>query len=305
MNVRPEQKEFDELALLTGIDPSFIEKDWFVTQVVAAIASFAYEGFLFVFGGGTALSKAHNLIKRFSEDVDFKVIAPSEHSRASRSKFKHILHAYLRSSGFAIGGSQITAKNENRHLVFEFQYPSYYPKGAALRPHLLMECSIRTPQAPGVVCPVSSFINLGYGRPPEVGGILCINPTESAADKLSALAWRIPARSRTAEQDDPALVRHLHDLAVLQERVSADENFPLFAVRAMKEDERRLPALADISMEDRLRQMLEILENDPEYPAEYETYVRGVSYAEAWELPDFRKAMASVRQLVKIVSLTQ
>ncbi|KZK75313.1 MAG: hypothetical protein A3K90_09020 [Pelodictyon luteolum] len=55
MNVRPEQEEFDELALLTGIDPSFIEKDWFVTQVVAAIASFAYEGFLFVFGGGTAL----------------------------------------------------------------------------------------------------------------------------------------------------------------------------------------------------------------------------------------------------------
>jgi hypothetical protein len=31
MNRRPEKELFEEVALLKNIDPSFIEKDWFVT----------------------------------------------------------------------------------------------------------------------------------------------------------------------------------------------------------------------------------------------------------------------------------
>ena len=84
MNERPDQTEFEEVALLNGIEPSFIEKDWFVTQVVAALAAFQYEEFEFVFTGGTALSKAHSLIKRFSEDADFLVIALPEQKAESR-----------------------------------------------------------------------------------------------------------------------------------------------------------------------------------------------------------------------------
>jgi predicted nucleotidyltransferase component of viral defense system len=66
MSGRPEQPEFEEIALLTGIEPSYIEKDWFVTQVVAALAAFRYEGFEFIFAGGTALSKADK--ERFAPD---------------------------------------------------------------------------------------------------------------------------------------------------------------------------------------------------------------------------------------------
>ena len=75
MNRRPEKELFEEVALLKNIDPSFIEKDWFVTQVIAVLADLNAEDFEFVFTGGTALSKAHHLIQRVSEDVDFRVIA--------------------------------------------------------------------------------------------------------------------------------------------------------------------------------------------------------------------------------------
>ncbi len=75
MNRRPEKGLFEDVALLKTIAPSFIEKDWWVTQVIAVLANHTAEGFEFVFTGGTALSKAHNLIQRFSEDVDFRVIA--------------------------------------------------------------------------------------------------------------------------------------------------------------------------------------------------------------------------------------
>jgi hypothetical protein len=38
MNQRPEKEVFEEVALLKSIAPSFIEKDWFVTQIIAVLA---------------------------------------------------------------------------------------------------------------------------------------------------------------------------------------------------------------------------------------------------------------------------
>ena len=54
-------------------------------------------------------------------------------------------------------------------------------------------------------------------HPPEITHIGCIDPAESAADKLSAIAWRILDRVRGGEDDDQYLVRHLHDLAILED----------------------------------------------------------------------------------------
>ena len=301
MNKRPNQTEFEEVALLNGIEPSFIEKDWFVTQVVAALAAFQYEEFEFVFTGGTALSKAHSLIKRFSEDVDFLVIAPPEQkSRKPLSKFKRAALAYLREYGFAIGDGQVTAKDDNRHVAFAFDYPSYFSQDKALRPHVQLEFSVRDPQYPAIPLPVSSFVSKAYKRPPEVARMGCINPVENAADKLSALAWRIPMRIRGDEKGDPALVRHIHDLALLKDQALADEKFPALVTRAMQVDDRRASALSGLSIEEKFGQMLERLKNDPEYPTEYDTFVKGVSYAAEGECPDFTTALQAVRQLVRI-----
>ena len=38
MNPRPEQTLLEEIALLKGIDASFVEKNWFVTQTIKLIA---------------------------------------------------------------------------------------------------------------------------------------------------------------------------------------------------------------------------------------------------------------------------
>ncbi len=184
MNERPDQTEFEEVALLNGIEPSFIEKDWFVTQVAAALDAFQYEEFEFIFTGGTALSKAHNLIKRFSEDVDFLAIAPPEQkSRKPLSKFKKAVLAYLREYGFAIENEQVTARDDNRHVAFAFNYPSYSPQDKALRPHIQLEYSVRDPQYAATPLSVSSFVSEAYKRSPEVARMGCINPVESAADK--------------------------------------------------------------------------------------------------------------------------
>lgn len=300
MNQRPNQTEFEEIALLNGIESAFIEKDWFVTQVVAALAAFRYEGFEFIFTGGTALSKAHNLIKRFSEDVDFRVIAPQNQQKPKRlSEFKNAVLAHLRKSGFAIEDAQVTASNHNRYIGFAFDYPSYFPQDKALRPHVQIEISVRTPQYPAIPLPVSSFVNTAYSRTPEVDRIGCISPVESAADKLSALAWRIPDRVRGNEKDDPSLVRHLHDLALLKSQALADENFPDLVTAAMQVDDRRAASLSGLSIGEKFMRMLERLDTDAVYAAEYDTFVKGVSYAAEGEFPDFATAMQAVRALVQ------
>ena len=49
MNQRPEKEVFEEVALLKSIAPSFIEKDWFVKQIIAVLAEHHADGFEFVF----------------------------------------------------------------------------------------------------------------------------------------------------------------------------------------------------------------------------------------------------------------
>ena len=77
MNTLPDKELIAEVAQIKGISEAFIEKDWFVTKTIKIISGINFGDYDIVFAGGTALSKAHGLIQRFSEDIDFKVIAPS------------------------------------------------------------------------------------------------------------------------------------------------------------------------------------------------------------------------------------
>jgi hypothetical protein len=51
-----------------GLRPAIIEKDYYVTDALRAVADVA--GDKIIFKGGTSLSKGWNLIERFSEDID-------------------------------------------------------------------------------------------------------------------------------------------------------------------------------------------------------------------------------------------
>ena len=64
-----QRQAINTVALKTGLPPSSIEKDWWVTQVLRALHTLPYAEHI-SFKGGTSLSKCWNLIDRFSEDVD-------------------------------------------------------------------------------------------------------------------------------------------------------------------------------------------------------------------------------------------
>lgn len=56
-----------------GLRPAIIEKDYYVTEALRAIATTNNNSItknIIIFKGGTSLSKGWNLIQRFSEDID-------------------------------------------------------------------------------------------------------------------------------------------------------------------------------------------------------------------------------------------
>ena len=301
MKLLPNKDIIEEIATIRSMMPSFVEKDWFVTQIIAIISEIKQDGFEIIFSGGTSLSKAHKLLQRFSEDIDFRlIVSEALRNRKSLSNFKNLVVESIRKYGFSIKEEQIRARDENRFFSIELDYESYFPLINSLRPHIQIEITARNTQLPPIYLPVSSFIGEETKKPAEVAKIACIDPIESAADKLSAIAWRVPDRIRGDKYDDPAIVRHIYDLAMLKNKALASSNFVNLVRNSTNEDDNRPKnkALLGLGVADKFQKMLHILETDLEYPKEYELFVKTVSYARDASLPDFLTAVEAVKQLI-------
>ena len=71
MSDNPTIEELREVQAYFGLpSPALVEKDFYVVKALAAIAAVELKTLhlWLVFGGGTALSRAHRLVRRRSED---------------------------------------------------------------------------------------------------------------------------------------------------------------------------------------------------------------------------------------------
>lgn len=67
--------DFKKLIVATAqhfrLDEFYVEKDYWITEVIRKAATHSDADYRFVFKGGTSLSKVYKAINRFSEDIDF------------------------------------------------------------------------------------------------------------------------------------------------------------------------------------------------------------------------------------------
>src|SRR6266545_6605764 len=73
-----------------GIDPALVEKDYWIMHCLYGLQQL---GQTFELKGGTSLSKGHQIINRFSEDIDIRIEPPPElHVKTGRNhtKLRHI-----------------------------------------------------------------------------------------------------------------------------------------------------------------------------------------------------------------------
>jgi predicted nucleotidyltransferase component of viral defense system len=225
----------EQVAGALAIDEGLVEKDWHVVRALAVIAAVDHGDAAPAFSGGTSLSKGWGLIKRFSEDIDFKVAMPVASSlaedRRRRGAYRRRILDALIAGGFTQASAPLV-HNASRFFSVDLAYPSAFDVGPGLRPHIRVEMSFQVPSLPPLARPIQSLIAMAHHHSPEVPAFPCIDPVETAADKLSALAWRVLRRQRGAIGDDATLIRHLHDLAALARTVAAAPTFTTLVLQA-------------------------------------------------------------------------
>jgi len=141
-----------------------------------------------VFSGGTALSKAHNLLYRFSEDVDFRLLFAADlRTRKNLSVYKHAVLDALRANDFKIEDHHVKARDENRFFAIDLEYETAFPRKDALRPHIQIEMTARDIQLPHLVLPVSSFLNELAKQPKETPFVRGYNSFGSACEYTSSI----------------------------------------------------------------------------------------------------------------------
>jgi predicted nucleotidyltransferase component of viral defense system len=200
--------------------PALVEKDFYVVKALAAITAIDIAPLGLVFGGGTSLSRAHRVIWRMSEDIDLKVIAEAEPSRAALRSLREDMTSALLQAGFSFDPADSAhrrSSNESRYTMFQLPYKPVARGEGALRPEIQIEAAVWPLRHPAVSLPVSSFVAEAFQRPAEVTRMACVSITQTAAEKFVALTRRVAGEiAQAGGPRDSTLVRHVYDLHVIR-----------------------------------------------------------------------------------------
>lgn len=285
-----------------------VAKDFHVVRAIRAVMSVDATPFTLIFGGGTALARAHRLVRRMSEDVDFKIVsqAPDPLSRnglrRELGRLGDKVTRALQDAGFAFDPADkasLRSQNENRYTVWQIPYDSAGGAGQGLRPTIQIELTWSLLRLPPVTLPVTSFVAEAYGRPPEIPALACVSVTQTAAEKLVALTRRTAMEMADLSRDiDPALIRHVYDLHMMREHIDFDRAAAL-AVEIARTDatefRNQYPAYAD-DLAGETRKALDALLADPVHARRYAEFVAAMVYGEQ---TDYSAAMGTVTALAE------
>ena len=305
MKKSPDKTVIQDISLELGVDPSFIEKDWFAVQLLVLISELqSSKDVKTVFSGGTSLSKGYGLIKRFSEDLDFILILPEGITLSAgkrRSFRKEMVSAIQSDERFSIDETEVLRGDSHRFFKIPIQYDRAFD-GSFLRPHLQLEMTFMELKRPTEQRRIRSIVSEVAQMEAELE-IDCVSAIETAGDKLSALTWRIIVRDRADKKDGPTIIRHLHDLAALENMIiDARNDFVSSSKESLDRDQSRRGGdiITNMSVTDRLAKALEILKEDGLYQKEYEQFVESMSYADEDELISFEEAVMALGRIIDV-----
>lgn len=227
---------FSETANSFGLPSAAVEKDWWVVQTLALVFNTAIAPYT-VFKGGTSLSKAWNLIERFSEDIDLALDRSflgfdKEMTKTQVKKLREKSFAYISESFFPeikqqfdeAGLHDVVIKigevrdNEQDPLIIEIFYPTVTEKIDYILPRVLIEIGSRSLIEPYTVKSFSSMVGEKYMErnfADKPINIPTVNPERTFLEKVFLLheEFQKPVQQIKIERRS----RHLYDLEKLMD----------------------------------------------------------------------------------------
>lgn len=204
---------------LSPLPAGVLEKDLLVTAVLRSLADFRGCADI-VFCGGTCLSKAHGLVRRMSEDVDFKIRMPESASRGSArrslSELKHALAGHLRGAGYELPADAVQSRAENTKISLRVSYDSCFPAVASLRPEIRVQLVASPPRLAVEVLPLGSLLGEIVDLEEAPVAWPCVGVAETLAEKVVALLRRLATVGAPGERSGAGeLIRHVYDVALI------------------------------------------------------------------------------------------
>lgn len=303
-------KKLLELIVTTSdildLEDSVIEKDYYVTQIIHALSGLENEYFRLIFAGGTCLAKAHKIVKRMSEDVDFKIQVKKVKKSFSKALFLKELKAfrsYIQSKlmvpNLIIGEPRV--RNEGRYSRIEIGYPSVFPYSTKLRSHVLIEFTVSDIRLSSENLSVRTLIEETLGNIvifPKTE-TQCISIDETAIEKWVGLTRRIMAIERGYYHDDKTLIRHVYDLNAIKYRGKISENFFGLVQDVVNHDAKQFKNQYVEYFENpgaEIRKSLALLKNKSLWKERYEEFIATMVYDNTGAF-EYEKAVEILEQI--------
>lgn len=291
---------------LGRLPEAMLEKDVFITEATLTLSQLSSPEIGVIFCGGTSLSKAHRLIERMSEDVDFKLAiqVPELSGNAERTLLRSFrtraIHALI-GLGYELADENIVSRDSNSYISIKLPYATQFTAHAAVRPHVQIEFNASVPRVQTVACTIRTHVSDKL-RLSKSGSVDCLDVSETMAEKLIGFTRRTAQflAGKHRGEFDMAIVRHLYDVyqlskpgiarldvvAQLASAISASDaaefasQHPEYAEDPVRETNRALAALTD----------------DNRFEQWYEDFVEAMIYGD--NKPCFRDVASTFKEAV-------
>ncbi|NEU99188.1 nucleotidyl transferase AbiEii/AbiGii toxin family protein [Bradyrhizobium uaiense] len=233
-----------------GIDPALVEKDYWIMHCLYGLQQL---GHTFQLKGGTSLSKGHQIINRFSEDIDILIEPPKDrdvktgknHDKQAHIQSRKDFYDWLAQTIKIDGIAKVECDTEfddvpnYRSAGIKLNYTTVVEAMAGLREGVLLEVGFDT-VAPNAPKDISSWL---YDRAAasnvdvidnRAKAVPCYDSGYTFVEKLQTVSTKF--RKQQADGSDPVeFMRHYYDVHELLKQPDVQKFIGTDAYKAHKQ----------------------------------------------------------------------
>ncbi len=309
---------FNQISADTRMPPFAVEKDWWVVQTLSTVFNMTAADHL-LFKGGTSLSKAWQLIQRFSEDIDLAIDRsflgfPGELSKNQRTKLRKAAGAYTAGPFLAelqqkfiekgIDDIQLhlveAADSDQDPRIIEVRYPNLITPSGYMEPKVQIEVGCRSLWEPYSARTFGSLIDEHYAGSDFVNPFITIpvvNPERTFLEKVFLLHEEFQRPQEKVRVS--RLSRHLYDVVKLAQSPFAEKALADQALYSIiVEHRQKFVCIAEVNYNLHQPQTINpipIPEKIEEWKADYKTMIEEMIYEE--KPPSFDEIISDLMNL--------